>query len=215
MAVSPTDQEVVEVVDSNENILNSEQNYFMYILDNIKQIIRDYGLKYSETVDSRKSHPDFTYNQFLFLLAELQTRVFAVNTDLLSDGYINIYTPRYNVQKVEKAYNIYNKLCKYYGFNCTDTPFYEMTGLNEPILQEWLSCGRSQLLKKIKENAKNNVLSEFENGKIPILKLASANYKHGLTTPLQERETDSIADSLPDLLAIPACKKGLPEPKKD
>ena len=190
------------IVDSNENILNNEQEYFIYILENVKQIIKDYGLKYSDVVDSRKDHPDFTYNQFLFILAELKTRVFSVNKELLSDNYINLYNPNYNVSKVELAYRIYNKLCKYYGFNCTDTPFYEMTGIEEARLYEWLSHGTSDLLKKIKENAKNNVLSEFENGKIPILKLASANYKHGLTTPIQERETTASVEMLPDLLSI-------------
>lgn len=190
------------IVDSNENILNNEQEYFIYILENVKQIIKDYGLKYSDVVDSRKDHPDFTYNQFLFILAELKTRVFSVNHELLCDNYISLYNPNYNVNKVELAYRIYNKLCKYYGFNCTDTPFYEMTGIEEARLYEWLSRGSSDLLKKIKENAKNNVLSEFENGKIPILKLASANYKHGLTTPIQERETSASVEMLPDLLAI-------------
>lgn len=190
------------IVDSNENILNNEQEYFIYILENVKQIIKDYGLKYSDVVDSRKNHPDFTYNQFLFILAELKTRVFSVNHELLCDNYISLYNPNYNVSKVELAYRIYNKLCKYYGFNCTDTPFYEMTGIEEARLYEWLSRGSSDLLKKIKENAKNNVLSEFENGKIPILKLASANYKHGLTTPIQEREASASVEMLPDLLSI-------------
>jgi hypothetical protein len=196
-----------EVVNSNDNILSNEQEYFLYILDNVKRICSDYGIKYAGIVDSRKSHPDFTYNQFLFILAELKTRVYSVNRELLCDNYINIYNPNYNHSKVELAYSIYNKLCKYYGFNCTDTPFYDMTGIEEARLYEWLSSGTSDLLKTIKENAKNNVLTEFENSSIPILKLASANYKHGLTTPQQEKEVQAAVDVLPDLQALTQRKR--------
>lgn len=195
------------VVNSNDNILSNEQEYFIYILDNVKRICSDYGIKYAGVVDSRKDHPDFTYNQFLFILAELKTRVYSINRELLCDNYINIYNPNYNHSKVELAYSIYNKLCKYYGFNCTDTPFYDMIGIDEGTLYNWLSSGVSMLLKTIKENAKNNVLSEFENGGIPILKLASANYKHGLTTPIQEREAQAAVDVLPDLQALTERKK--------
>lgn len=198
-----------EVVNSNDNILSNEQEYFIYILDNVKRICSDYGIKYAGIVDSRKSHPDFTYNQFLFILAELKTRVYSVNRELLCDNYINIYNPNYNHSKVELAYSIYNKLCKYYGFNCTDTPFYDMTGIDEARLYEWLSSGTSDLLKTIKENAKNNVLTEFENSSIPILKLASANYKHGLTTPQQEKEVQAAVDVLPDLQALTQRKMGV------
>lgn len=198
-----------EVVNSNDNILSNEQEYFIYILDNVKRICSDYGIKYAGIVDSRKSHPDFTYNQFLFILAELKTRVYSVNRELLCDNYINIYNPNYNHSKVELAYSIYNKLCKYYGFNCTDTPFYDMTGIDEARLYEWLSSGTSDLLKTIKENAKNNVLTEFENSSIPILKLASANYKHGLTTPQQEKEIQAAVDVLPDLQALTQRKMGV------
>ena len=203
------------VENSNDSILRNEQEYFIYILDNVKRICSDYGIKYAGVVDSRKDHPDFTYNQFLFILAEIKTRVYSVNRELLCDNYINIYNPNYNHSKVEKAYSIYNKLCKYYGFNCTDTPFYDMTGIDEGTLYNWLSSGVSNLLKTIKENAKNNVLSEFENGSIPILKLASANYKHGLTTPLQEREQVAAVEVLPDLLQLPGTEKspGLPSKK--
>ena len=201
------------VENSNDSILRNEQEYFIYILDNVKRICSDYGIKYAGIVDSRKDHPDFTYNQFLFILAEIKTRVYSVNRELLCDNYINIYNPNYNHSKVELAYNIYNKRCKYYGFNCTDTPFYDMTGLDEGTLYNWLSSGVCDILKTIKENAKNNVLSEFENGGIPILKLASANYKHGLTTPLQEREAVAAVDVLPDLKALTDRKKALPTPE--
>lgn len=201
------------VENSNNILLSNEQEYFIYILDNVKRICSDYGIKYAGVVDSRKDHPDFTYNQFLFILAELKTRVYSVNRELLCDNYINIYNPNYNHNKVELAYSIYNKLCKYYGFNCTDTPFYDMTGIEEARLYEWLSSGTSDLLKTIKENAKNNVLTEFENSSIPILKLASANYKHGLTTPLQEREVQAAVDVLPDLKALTDRKKALPTPE--
>lgn len=213
MAKTPTknpDKPITgEVVNSNDNILSNEQEYFIYILDNVKRICSDYGIKYAGIVDSRKSHPDFTYNQFLFILAELKTRVYSVNRELLCDNYINIYNPNYNHSKVELAYSIYNKLCKYYGFNCTDTPFYDMTGIEEARLYEWLSSGTSVLLKTIKENAKNNVLTEFENSSIPILKLASANYKHGLTTPQQEKEVQAAVDVLPDLQALTQRRQGL------
>jgi len=194
------------IVDSNENILQDQQKYLLYIIEHINRILKDYNIQYAEVVDSRKSHPAFTYNQFIFILSELYTRVYAVNKPLLfKQGFHNIYTNSgsyYDIHKVELAYNIYFKLCFMYGFNCTDVQFYTMTGVSEEILNDWLSVGKSDLLKRIKENAKNGVLSEFENGKIPILKLASANYKHGLTTPIQERETSASVEMLPDLLAI-------------
>lgn len=194
------------IEDSNENILQDQQKYLMYIIGHIERILKDYNIQYAEVVDSRKSHPAFTYNQFIFILSELYTRVFAVNKPLLfKQGFHNIYSNSgsyYDIPKVELAYNIYFKICFMYGFNCTDVQFYTMTGVSEEVLYNWLSDGKSDLLKRIKENAKNGVLSEFENGKIPILKLASANYKHGLTTPIQEREASASVEKLPDLLSI-------------
>lgn len=195
--------DIPKIENTTQNLLNNEQYYFSFILETIQQIIKDYGLKYSGIVDSRKMHPDFTYNQFLFLLAEIKTRVYDVDISLL------FYDDkkRYDISRVEKAYNIYNKLCKYYGFNCTEFPFYDMIGIDKNILMDWLSSGKSMLLKIIKENATKGVLSEFENSQAPILKLAVANHSHGLAQQNTEHTETPTIEQLPDLLSISQSKK--------
>ena len=89
-----SDQNKIIVENSNENILNNIDNYLQYIRDNIKQIIVDDDLKYSDPMEKKKIYPDFTYTQFLYLLSRLFDRVFSVNTDLL---YI-YYKDKYNKQ---------------------------------------------------------------------------------------------------------------------
>ena len=190
------------VENSNEIILSSIDAYLQYIRDNIKQIIIDDNLKYSDPMEKKKIYPDFTYTQFLYLLSRLNDRVFSVNTALLYDSYINKYNKTYNIQKVELCYSVYFKLCMYYGYNCNIDPFYTMTGIDRNTVQEWLSSGRSFLLRTMLENAKNTAVSRFENSRNPILSLAAANYKYGLNTPEKEVATTPVLDVLPDLLQI-------------
>ena len=196
------DQDPVIVENSNKNILTNMDAYLQYIRDNIKQIIIDDELKYSDPMDVKKIYPDFTYTQFLYLLSRLYDRVFSVNTELLYISYKNKYNKLYDISKVELCYAMYCKLCKYYGYNCTMEPFFDLTGIDLNTLTEWLTSGRSNLLRMMRENAKNSIVSRFENSNAPLLQLAAANYKYQLNTPQQEREKAVVLDVLPDLLAL-------------
>jgi hypothetical protein len=84
-----------------------------------------------------------------------------------------------------------------------------MTGVDDGTLKNWLSSGRSLLANKMLENAKKSVVSSFENSKQPLLKLAGANYKYKLNTPLEERAEVAAVDVLPDLTALTQRKQGV------
>ena len=207
-----SDQNKIIIENSNENILNNIDNYLQYIRDNIKQIIIDDDLKYSDPMEKKKIYPDFTYTQFLYLLSRLFDRVFSVNTDLLYIYYKDKYNKQYDMEKVKLCYEVYYKLCFYYGYNCNIEPFCIMTGIDYNSLQEWLTSGRSNLITIMLKNAKDSAVSRFENSRNPILSLAAANYKYQLQTPEQVRESVVAVDVLPDLLALSAnTKKALPE----
>ena len=81
-------------------------------------------------------------------------------------------------------------------------PFLDLIGIDLNTLTEWLTSGRSNLLRIMRENAKNSIVSRFENSNTPLLQLAAANYKYQLNTPQQEREKAVVLDVLPDLLAL-------------
>ena len=184
----------VEVVqDDTKSILTNIDLYLQYIRQELKQIIIDDDLHYSEPMEKKKTYPDFTYIQFCYLF---------------DDSYI--YKRVYSIPKVELCYKVYSRLCGYYGFICSVEQFEVMTGIDEGTLKEWLSCGKSDLFNFMLKNAKNNVVSSFENSKVPLLKLASANYKYKLQTPLEEREQQAAVEVLPDLLTIAQDKKALP-----
>lgn len=201
-----------EVVNSNDNILNNMDYYLQYLRDNIKQIIIDDELKYSDPMEKKKVYPDFTYIQFCYLLGRLYDRVFSVNTELL----YNNYNKRYDIPKVELCYRVYCKLCAYYGYICSIEQFETMTGIDEGTLKEWLSSGKSDLFNFMIKNAKNSVVSSFENSKQPLLKLAGANYKYKLNTPLEDRQEAAAVDVLPDLQALTQRKTGvLKAPEND
>ena len=198
-------QGVVE--NSNINILNNIDNYLQYLRDNIKQIIIDDELKYSDPMEKKKTYPDFTYIQFCYLLSRLYDRVFSVNTELLYINYNNHFSKVYDIPKVELCYKVYSKLCGYYGFICSIEQFETMTGIDDETLKEWLSCGKSKLYNFMIKNAKNNVVSSFENSKLPLLRLAGANYKYQLDKPVLDRQEEITAESLPDLLQLPGTDK--------
>ena len=212
--------EIIE--NSNNQILSSIDCYLQYIRDNIQQIINDDNLQYSDPMDRKKIYPAFTYTQFCYLLGRLYDRVYSVNLELLQDPpyrkpllYNKYNNPniRYNVSKVELAYEVYNKLCAFYGFVCSYEMFTELVGIDYGTLTEWLTSGRSNLLKKARENNKKAVITKFENSGAPLLQLAAGNYKHGLNTPQQERTEAAALDVLPDLLALTENKKtALPGP---
>lgn len=197
------------VENSNINILNNIDNYLQYLRDEIKKIIIDDDLKYSDPMDKKKIYPAFSYTQFLYLLSRLYDRVFSVNLELLCDyNHINnINTHNYNVDKVRLCYEVYYRLCVYYGFNCTMEPFYSMSGIDEGTFKEWLSCGKTDLYNIMLKNAKNATIARFENSRNPLLSLASANYKYNINSPQNERQEAAAVDVLPDLLQLTKDQK--------
>ena len=199
------------VENSNINILNNIGNYLQYIRDNINRIILQDGLKYSEPMDKKKEYPAFTYTQFQYLLGRVYDEVFSVNLELLCKPqiYNNYNKPFYDTEKVKLCYEVYCKLCQFYGFVCSVEGFYIFSGISENTLKEWLSSGYCDVYKIAVEKGKNSVVSRFENSSVPILNLAAGNYKYKLQTPLEEREQAAAVEVLPDLSSLMDRKKGL------
>ena len=202
-----SDNQKVIVENSNDNILNNIDIYLSYIRETIKQIIIDDDLKYSEPMDKKKVYPDFTYTQFLYLLSRIYDRVYSVNTELLYDVYNNKYNKLYNMEKVKLCYEVYNKLCGFYGYVSSCEGFYIFSGIEERTLKEWLSSGRTDLFNTMLKNAKNTVVSRFENSRVPLLQLAAANYKYNINQHEATREGAPVLEVLPDLLALPGAEK--------
>jgi len=204
-----SDNEKVIVENSNDNILNNIDIYLSYIRETIKQIIIDDDLKYSDPMDKKKVYPAFTYTQFLYLLSRLYDRVYSVNLELLCKPciYNNYNKPFYDPIKVKKAYDVYLRLCNYYGYNCSIDPFCKMVGIEEHTLREWLSSGYSPLFKIMRENAKKDTVARFENSTVPLLNLAAANYKYNINQHETTREGAPVLEVLPDLLALPGAEK--------
>jgi len=218
---------IVEADDTDSHILlQSMDRYLAYIRQQIRQILIDDEMEYCEPMDKKKVYPAFTYTQFQYILLRLFDRVYSVRYDLLcKDGYTpnmampNAYTNNiskyynYDMVKVKKAYTVYLMLCKYYGYVPSVEPFLDMTGIDDKSLKEWLSNGQSDILNVMLKNAKNATITRFDNSSVPILNLASANYRYKLNTEsAEDKERDMIADSLPDLLALPSAKKTENEP---
>ena len=205
-------EKIIETVEnSNDYILSNIGAYLEYIRETIKKIIADEGLQYAEPMDKKKIYPAFNYIQFQYLLSRVFDTVYTVNTELLYIYYNDKYSKKYDIHKVELCYEVYYRLCAYYGFVCSVEGFYKFSGIDKETLLEWLSSGRSQIYKKALENSKNTVLSGFENSQVPILRLAAGNYKYRLNTPTQEHQEAAAVDVLPDLLAISGTKeKALP-----
>lgn len=201
------DNQKVIVENSNNNILSNMDAYLQYIRDNINQIIIDDGLKYSDPMDKKKVYPAFTYTQFLYLLSRLFDRVYSVNTELLYNAYNNKYNKSYNTDKVMLAYEVYYRLCGYYGFICSAEGFYILSGIDVNTLQEWLSSGKSNLLNIMRKNAKNSTIARFENSPTPLLNLAAANYKYNINQHETTHEGAAVLEALPDLLALPGAEK--------
>lgn len=207
------------VMDDTKMILSNMDYYLSYIRQEIRQILIDDDLHYSEPMDKRKVYPAFTYIQFQYLLLRLYDRVYSVRYELLCiDGYNPPLSPndgkpmhnlyKYSIPKVEMAYNIYHRLCVSYGYICSVEPFYSMVGIDEATTMAWLSDGRSNLVNLMIKNARNATITGFDNSHVPLLKLASANYRYRLNTEsAEDKERDMIADNLPDLLALPSAKK--------
>ena len=199
------------VVNSNDYILTHKAAYLQYIRDAIKHIIAEDELQYCEPMDKKKIYPAFNYIQFHYLLGRVHDEVYCKNLELLCKPqiYNNYNKPVYDPEKVKLCYEIYCSLCSYYGFICSVEGFYIITGISENTFKEWLISGYCDIIKKAYENSRNATVSSFENSTVPLLKLAGANYKYKLQTPLEEREQQAAVDVLPDLLAIEQDKKQL------
>lgn len=190
------------IENSNDYILNNIGAYLEYIRETIREIIKSDSLQYAEPMDKKKIYPAFNYIQFQYLLSRVYDLVFSVNLELLHPPNYNKYNKLYDHNKVKLCYTVYQKLCAYYGFICSVEGFYIFSGIEERTLKEWLSSGVNDLFKIMSENAKNTVISNFENSPVPLLKLAAGNYKYNLDKPVQEHTAQGIIDSLPDLLAL-------------
>lgn len=190
------------VNNSNDYILNNIGAYLEYIRETIRGIIQNEGLQYSEPMDKKKEYPAFTYIQFQYLLSRVYDLVFAVNLELLHPPNYNKYNKLYDHNKVKLCYTVYQKLCAYYGFICSVEGFYIFSGIEERTLKEWLSSGVNDLFKIMSENAKNTVISNFENSPVPLLKLAAGNYKYKLNEAQADHTPAGVIATLPDLLAL-------------
>lgn len=203
------------IENSNDYILNNIGAYLEYIREIIRGIIQNEGLQYAEPMDKKKIYPAFNYIQFQYLLSRVYDLVFAVNLELLHPPNYNKYNKLYDHNKVKLCYTVYQKLCAYYGFICSVEGFYIFSGIEERTLKEWLSSGVNDLFKIMSENAKNTVISSFENSPVPLLKLAAGNYKYKLNEARPDHTPAGIIDSLPDLLSLPDAQKALAGKKPD
>lgn len=207
-------EKIIETVEnSNDYILSDIGAYLEYIRETIKKIIADEGLQYAEPMDKKKIYPAFNYIQFQYLLSRVNDIVYKPNLELLCQPqiYNNYNKPLYDNKKVELCYEVYYKLCAFYGFICSVEGFYLFSGIGENTLREWLSSGYSDLLKKALENSKKATISSFENSQVPILRLAAGNYKYKLQTPPNDHQEAAAVDVLPDLLQLAGIsKKALP-----
>lgn len=202
------------IENSNDYILHNIGAYLEYIRETIREIIQNEGLQYAEPMDKKKIYPAFNYIQFQYLLSRVYDLVFAVNLELLHPPNYNKYNKLYDHNKVKLCYIVYQKLCAYYGFICSVEGFYIFSGIEERTLKEWLSSGINDLFKIMSQNAKNTVISNFENSPVPLLKLAAGNYKYKLNEAQTDNTPAGIIDTLPDLLALPETKNALPDSKK-
>lgn len=192
--------EIVE--NSNDRILKDISVYLEFIRGKIQEIIKSDGLKYSDPMDKKKIYPAFNYIQFQYLLSRVYDLVFSVNLELLHPPNYNKYNKLYDHNKVKLCYTVYQKLCAYYGFICSVEGFYIFSGIEERTLKEWLSSGVNDLFKIMSENAKNTVISNFENSPVPLLKLAAGNYKYKLNETKEDHTPAGVIATLPDLLAL-------------
>ncbi len=195
--------EIVE--DGNNEILNNQERYFFYILQEVEKIIQDYKITYNEITDNKKTYPKFTKKQFILICQAINNRVFKSNTMLLRD---NVYTSRYNTQKVELCYDVFKMLCNYYSVSYTLDTFLLYSGITKEMLVNWLNSGSSPLLKKIHEDITE--LDDFTmlNSSNSLLRVFYRNNRE--TERIQQGNTDI----LPNLLTG-AALTSIPDEQKE
>ena len=191
----------LEVVqDANEKLLENEENYLRYILDQAEQIIKDYGIQYNDIQDNRKTYPKFTTKQFNFILTMLNKRIYSINSNLLKD---NIYKYRYDIKKVELCFSVFDMLCSYYNISYNINMFLLLSGLNKPLMIDWLNTGKSKLYLVIIE--KGHAVDDMEmlNSHNALLRMHYRNNEQ------IERLEEQNSDILPDLLLTDQQQKAL------
>lgn len=182
----------LEVVqDANEKLLQDQEKYFFYILEQTEQIIQDYNIQYNAVKDDRKTYPKFTNKQFSLILRALHNRVYKPNRMLL---YNNIYSFRYDISKVELCYVVFNQLCLYYNITPNIETFILFSGVSKVIMIEWLNTGKSTIYRQILDDTNNIDNFLMLNSDNSLLRMYYRNHQE------IERLEEQNSDILPDLL---------------
>lgn len=188
----------LEVVqDANEKLLQDQEKYFFYVLEQTENIIQDYGIQYNAVKDDRKTYPKFTNKQFSLILRAIHTRVYKSNRMLL---YNNIYSFRYDISKVELCYVVFNQLCLYYNITPNIETFILFSGVSKSLMIEWLNTGKSTLYRQILDDTNNIDNFLMLNSDNSLLRMYYRNHQQ------IERLEEQNSDILPDLLQIEQTK---------
>lgn len=187
------------VEDSNEKLLSDPESLYQYFFAAAQEIIKRENITYNGFSDPKKTGAVLSYNQFRYILTRLNDLYITPNPDLVkSKGVINTYTWDFN--KLEKLYNVYVRLCKYYNYNCTVFPFIEdFLHIDEKKFTDGLTAGKSVLLKSVWKKARAGLFSDMENSTIPLHKLAIANSVYKLPEVEKPTQETTPAAMLPDL----------------
>jgi len=194
---SPDDLPRVE--DSNEKLLNDPESLYQYFFAAAQEIIKRENITYNGFNDPKKTGAILSYNQFRYILTRINDLYIANNPDLVkSKGVINTYT--WDFTKIEKLYDVYLRLCKYYNYNCTVSPFVaDFLNMDEQKFADGLTAGKSEKLKRIWKNARAGLFSDMENSTIPLHRLAIANSVYKLPEMEKPTQETTPAAMLPDL----------------
>lgn len=190
------------VQDANTEILKSPEKYFLYLKNQIEQIIQDYDIEYTEIKDDRKTYPKFTKKQFIFIMDTLNERVFKSNVMLLKN---DIYINRYDINKVELCYLVFKRICSYYNITFTLEIFCIYSGIQKNLLVEWLNSGKSRLFLNICQDINSFDNFDMINSENSLLR---AYYRNNQNF---ERLEVGNADTLPDLLTDNNQNLSLPD----
>ena len=193
------------IEDGNKQLLEDPERYLLYIIQESEKIIKDYSIKYNDIQDNRKTYPKFTTKQFIFILQLLNKRVYQTNIILIKH---DIYKYRYDISKVEKAYNIFKLYCNYYNMNYNINLFTIFCGVEKTDLINWLNTGKSRLYISIMDDSKSINEIDFANSNNALLRL------HYVNNTQPERIEAGVVDTLPDLLPV-SDQKALPEPPQN
>lgn len=189
---------ILEVVqDANEKILQDQEKYFFYVLEQTENIIQDYNIQYNAVKDDRKTYPKFTNKQFSLILKALNNRVYKANRMLL---YNNTYTFRYDINKVELCYSIFYQLCLYYNITPNIEMFVLYSGVDKVVMISWLNTGKSTLYRQILDDSNNLDNFLMLNSDNSLLRMYYRNHQQ------IERLEEQNSDVLPDLLQIEQTK---------